>query len=126
MENSLTPEQLRALRESRKLTLRQVSRATGVSHGSINHLEMGRRRLRGEKLNRLLEFYGAPQLKQPVYALPTTPLPLVREVVMYLRAVKDKLPAEHVARHQQSLELELRRVVAGMSEGEQEQLRAWL
>jgi transcriptional regulator with XRE-family HTH domain len=79
METTDLGVHLRALRESRRLTLRNVQSQTGISNGYLSLIERGRRpRPSATILGRLAKCYGVPPdelLARAGYLGETTPSP---------------------------------------------------
>ncbi len=78
------------MRESRRLSMRQASVATGVSDTGINHAENGRKDLKPEFVLKLLKGYGYSYKEFMDYVTnkKETPEALMSECIVIIRRLK--------------------------------------
>lgn len=63
MDTRYTPQELRAKREQRGLTLAQMARETGINFTYLSRIETGVRRPSAATAIRLSQYYGEPLQK---------------------------------------------------------------
>lgn len=135
---SFDPAEMAQRRVAAGYTQRDVAKALGVSFQAVGAWESGRNIPMQVHYDAMVKMYGRPRERDSVDKLPTNPrmrrehfpvpvdVPFLREVLMYMQAVKQKLPDEHISRHEKSLTAEIQRLVVRLSPAERQALEAWL